>query len=153
MMRRSGIRTSAARPSSTRWWVWTSSLARAPRTQSNNSPTSSRTGWITPTLWRPSPPNRISSALLPKDFFPISGSRKAFQESQRIYALLGAADKISTAYDSGPHGTTQRQREAIYAWMRRWLKGESGEISPEPEYQTEYEEDLLCTWEGKRQAR
>ncbi len=83
------------------------------------------------------------------DFFPIAGSRKAFEESRRIYSLLGAEDKISTAYDSGPHGTTKRQREAIYAWMNRWLKGESGAISPEPPFQTEYEEDLLCTPTGQ----
>ncbi len=84
-----------------------------------------------------------------EDFFPIAGSRKTFQESRRIYALLGAEEKISTSYDSGPHGTTQRQREAIYAWMNRWLKGQNGEISPEPAIQTEYEEDLLCTPTGQ----
>ncbi len=84
-----------------------------------------------------------------EDFFPIAGSRKTFEESQRIYSLLGAAEKISTAYDSGPHGTTRKQREAIYAWMNRWLKGEKGEISPEPAFQTEYEQDLLCTSTGQ----
>jgi dienelactone hydrolase len=84
-----------------------------------------------------------------EDFFPISGSRKTFQESRRIYALLGAEEKISTSYDSGPHGTTKRQREAIYAWMNRWLKGQKGEIAPEPTFQTEFEEDLLCTPTGQ----
>jgi dienelactone hydrolase len=84
-----------------------------------------------------------------EDFFPIAGSRKAFLESQRIYSLLGAEDKISTSYDSGPHGTTQRQREAIYAWMNRWLKGQNAEVSPEPAFQTEYEQDMLCTPSGQ----
>jgi dienelactone hydrolase len=84
-----------------------------------------------------------------EDFFPIAGSRKTFQESQRIYSLLGAGEKISTSYDSGPHGTTQRQREAIYAWMNRWLKGQNGEISAEPAFQTEYEEELICTPTGQ----
>jgi hypothetical protein len=84
-----------------------------------------------------------------EDFFPIAGSRKTFQESQQIYALYGAADKISASYDTGPHGTTQRQREAIYAWMSRWLKGGDGEIHSEPAFQTEYEEDLLCTRTGQ----
>ncbi len=83
-----------------------------------------------------------------EDFFPIAGSRKTFEESRHIYSLLGAAEKISTAYDSGPHGTTQKQREAIYAWMNRWLKGLKGEVSPEPALQTEYELDLLCTPTG-----
>src|SRR5439155_26988851 len=35
--------------------------------------------------------------------------------------------------------------EAIYACMNRWLNGQNGEITPEPAFQTEYEEDLLCT--------
>ncbi len=83
------------------------------------------------------------------DFFPLAGSRKTFEESRRIYTLFGAADRIATAYDEGPHGTTRKQREAIYAWMTRWLKGGSGEILPEPVYQTEYEEDLLCTSTGQ----
>jgi dienelactone hydrolase len=83
------------------------------------------------------------------DYFPITGSRKTFEESRRIYSLFGAAGRIATAYDEGPHGTTRKQREAIYAWMARWLKGGSGEIVPEPSYQTEYEEDLLCTSTGQ----
>jgi cephalosporin-C deacetylase-like acetyl esterase len=84
-----------------------------------------------------------------EDFFPIAGSRKTFEESKRIYELFGAGDRIGIAYDSGPHGTTKKQREAIYAWMRRWLRGESGEISPEPAYETEYEDDLRCTPTGQ----
>lgn len=84
-----------------------------------------------------------------EDFFPIAGSRKAFAESRRIYSLLGAEEKISTSYDSGPHGTTQRQREAIYAWMNRWLKGQNANISPEPAFQTEYEQNMLCTPTGQ----
>ncbi len=84
-----------------------------------------------------------------EDFFPIAGSRKAFAESHRIYSLLGAEDRITTSYDAGPHGTTQKQRQAIYAWMNRWLKGGNGEIYPEPAFQTEYEEDMLCTKTGQ----
>jgi dienelactone hydrolase len=84
-----------------------------------------------------------------EDFFPIAGSRKAFEESRRIYSILGAPDKITTSYDAGPHGTTKHQREAIYAWMTRWLKSGKGEIYAEPAFQTEYEEDLLCTKTGQ----
>ena len=84
-----------------------------------------------------------------EDFFPIAGSRKAFAESRRIYELYGAGDRLATAYDTGPHNLTRKQREAVYAWMRRWLRGESSEITPEPAYQVEYEEDLLCTPTGQ----
>lgn len=84
-----------------------------------------------------------------EDFFPIAGARKAFEESQRIYSLFGAGDRISASVEPGPHGTPQRQREAIYAWMKRWLQDGSGELSAEPASQTEYEEDLLCTPTGQ----
>ena len=84
-----------------------------------------------------------------EDYFPIEGSRKTFEESTRIYALLGAPEKIAMSIDAGGHGTTKNQREAIYAWMDRWLKGGDGRIKPEPIFQTEYEEDLLCTPTGQ----
>ena len=84
-----------------------------------------------------------------EDFFPIAGARKAFEESRRIYGLFGAQDKIATAIEPGPHGTTKRQFEAIYAWMKRWLAGGTGEVLPEPAFETEYEEDLLCTPTGQ----
>jgi dienelactone hydrolase len=84
-----------------------------------------------------------------EDYFPIEGARKAYEESKRIYSLLGAADKVAMSIDAGPHGTTKRQREAIYAWMDRWLKNGDGQIKPEPVFQTEYEENLLCTSTGQ----
>jgi Acetyl xylan esterase (AXE1) len=84
-----------------------------------------------------------------EDFFPIEGSRKTFEESKRIYSLLGAAEKIATSIDAGGHGTTRRQREAIYAWMDRWLNDGPGNVKPEPVFQTEYEENLLCTRAGQ----
>ena len=33
--------------------------------------------------------------------------------------------------------------------MNRWLKGQNGDISPEPAFQTEYEENMLCTPSGE----
>jgi len=83
------------------------------------------------------------------DFFPIAGSRKALAESRRIYALFGAEDKVSSFVAPGGHGVPKSQREAIEAWMTRWLKDGTGTITPEPLFQTEYEEDLLCTKTGQ----
>jgi dienelactone hydrolase len=84
-----------------------------------------------------------------EDFFPIAGSRKTLAESKRIYALFGAEDKISSAVAPGGHGVRKSQREAIEAWMSRWLKGGTGAILPEPPFQTEYEQNLLCTRTGQ----
>ncbi len=83
-----------------------------------------------------------------EDFFPIAGSRKAFAESKRIYEMLGAADRISTFVAPGGHGVPPSQREAIEKWMSHWLK-DAPALSPEPSFQTEYEENLLCTPSGQ----
>lgn len=84
-----------------------------------------------------------------EDFFPIAGSRKTFDEAKRIWGLFGAEQRIATSYDGGPHGTTKKQREAIYAWMKRWLQDRPGPVEAEPQFQTEYEEDMLCTPTGQ----
>ena len=69
-----------------------------------------------------------------KDFFPIEGSRQAYREARRWYGLFGDPERISMFIGEGGHGTPRQTREAIYAWMIRWLKagkGEAGEIAVE----------------------
>ena len=124
-------------------------LGTGPQDAEQQFPDQLKSGLNHPDLVQAFAPKPYLICSTSEDFFPIAGSRKTFEESRRIYSLLGAGEKIATAYDSGPHGTTRRQREAIYAWMNRWLKGQNGEIAPEPAVQTEFEEDLLCTPTGQ----
>lgn len=57
-----------------------------------------------------------------QDFFPLEGARKTFAEMKRIYELYDAAVKVEWFHEPGGHGTPTASREAIYAWMKRWLK-------------------------------
>ena len=55
------------------------------------------------------------------DFFTPAGARQVFEEAQRWYRLYGAEDRIRWVVGPGGHGTPHVVREAIYAWMIRWL--------------------------------
>ena len=84
-----------------------------------------------------------------EDFFPLAGAKRAFEESKRIYALYGAAERIGWAVGPGGHGMPKVVREAVYGWMNRWLKdGPAGPLA-EPAFQTEYEEAVYCTPTGQ----
>ena len=61
-----------------------------------------------------------------EDFFPIEGSRLAYEEAQRWYRIYGAQEKIQRVVGPGGHGTPLVIREAIYEWMIRWLRDGDG---------------------------
>ncbi|HZT28606.1 MAG TPA: acetylxylan esterase [Bryobacteraceae bacterium] len=84
-----------------------------------------------------------------EDFFPLAGARRTFEEARRIYALFGTQDSIAWFHTGGGHGTPQPTREAIYGWMKRWLQDAPPGPSPEPAFQTEYEQDLSVTPTGQ----
>ena len=83
-----------------------------------------------------------------EDFFPLSGARQTYEEVKRLYALANAAGKIHWFYEPGPHGIAKAGREAVYAWMKRWLKNDLS-AAAEPPFTTEYEEDLNVTPTGQ----
>jgi dienelactone hydrolase len=41
---------------------------------------------------------------------------------RRLYALSGAEDRVHTLQFDAPHNFNRDSREAVYAWMARWLK-------------------------------
>jgi hypothetical protein len=84
-----------------------------------------------------------------EDFFPIEGARQTYEESRRIYGVLGAEDKIAWFVGPGGHGMRRDTREAIYAWMARWLKGQADARISEPEHKVEFDEDLYATATGR----
>ncbi|MDX1984743.1 MAG: acetylxylan esterase [Bryobacteraceae bacterium] len=83
-----------------------------------------------------------------QDFFPLEGARKSFEEMKRVYGLYDASGKIGWFHEPGGHGVPLASREAIYTWMKNWLKGEAGAVK-EPEFETEHEEDLNATQTGQ----
>ncbi len=84
-----------------------------------------------------------------EDFFPLSGARKTYQEARRMWALLGAPERIEWFHEPGGHGMPQATREAIYGWMKRWLADGPPGPAPEPPIRTEYEQALNVTPTGQ----
>jgi hypothetical protein len=66
------------------------------------------------------------------DFFPVAGVRHAFDEARHWYNRFGADDRIALAVGPGGHGTPIEVREAIYAWMIRWLNDGKGSPKESP---------------------
>jgi cephalosporin-C deacetylase-like acetyl esterase len=83
-----------------------------------------------------------------RDFFSISGARETFQEAKRVYALLGAAEKLEMMEADDGHGYSKPRRLAAYNWFSRWLKGVD-DHQPELEIQLATEEELRCTPTGQ----
>jgi cephalosporin-C deacetylase-like acetyl esterase len=61
------------------------------------------------------------------DFFTPAGVQPVYEEARRWYRLYGAEDRIQLFMGKGPHGTPLETREALYAWMIRWLKDGKGD--------------------------
>jgi cephalosporin-C deacetylase-like acetyl esterase len=83
-----------------------------------------------------------------EDFFPLAGAQRTLREVERIYEVLDARVKISQFVGPGGHGMRKDTREAIVAWMNRWLRGDSAEVT-EPAHLVEYDEDLQVTATGQ----
>ena len=67
-----------------------------------------------------------------EDYFTPEGARPVYEEARRWYGLYGAEERVQFFVGQGPHGTPKDSREAIYAWMTRWLKDGQGETADEP---------------------
>jgi dienelactone hydrolase len=53
--------------------------------------------------------------------FPMEGIEETVAAARRAYAAVGAADRLGTFYEPGPHEFSPAMREAAYAWLDRWL--------------------------------
>lgn len=68
-----------------------------------------------------------------RDMFSIQGARETAKEVSRIYQAYGRDDHFSMVEDDAPHASTQKNREALYAFFQRHLnnpgKPEDEEVS------------------------
>ncbi|MEP7365522.1 MAG: acetylxylan esterase [Acidobacteriota bacterium] len=67
-----------------------------------------------------------------EDYFTPDGARPVYEEARRWYRLYDAEDRVQFFVGNGPHGTPKESREAIYAWMIRWLKDGRGDATDQP---------------------
>lgn len=70
-------------------------------------------------------PRAVRIGAASRDFFPIEGTRRAFAELKRMYAILGVEEAADLFVSDGEHGYSQPLREAAYQWFHLWL-GEKG---------------------------
>jgi len=56
-----------------------------------------------------------------RDFFSIQGARETYEEVSRFYDISGKADAFSLIEDDHGHGSTQANREAMYAFFQKHL--------------------------------
>ncbi len=47
---------------------------------------------------------------------------------RRLYALVGAESRVHAVQFQAPHNYNRDSREAVYAWMARWLKNASADV-------------------------
>lgn len=65
--------------------------------------------------------------------FRIPGNRAIADYGRKLYAALGAADRVAYMEDEkDAHGYHKAKREAVAGFFLKWLKGE-GDGSPDPE--------------------
>ncbi len=60
------------------------------------------------------------------DFFPIAGTKMAYEEAAHWYRIFDAGERVKWVVGRGGHGTPLVVREAIYEWMIRWLNNGEG---------------------------
>src|SRR5471032_17952 len=78
----------------------------------------------------------------------IDSGSEEFQKLRRVYATLGAPDRISWFSSPLPHGLTYDMRMQIYNWFGRWLKGDLQPVAQEPETSPESDETLFVSPSG-----
>lgn len=64
--------------------------------------------------------------------FSVIGVRQVYNEARDWYRLYRAGTHISFEVAPGPHGFALSSRDALYAWMIRWLKDEQGDPHEQP---------------------
>lgn len=57
-----------------------------------------------------------------RDIFSIQGAKETEKEVSRIYKAYGKEESFSRVEDDAPHASTKKNREALYTFLRKYLK-------------------------------
>jgi len=82
-----------------------------------------------------------------RDFFSIQGARETYKEVKKAYKAFGKEDNFSMTEDDAPHDSTQKNREAMYAFFQKHLNQPGSAIDEVVEFLTE--EELKITETGQ----
>jgi cephalosporin-C deacetylase-like acetyl esterase len=83
-----------------------------------------------------------------KDFVPLDGTRRTYEEVKPIYEMLGVPENVGLVESDNIHKLDKNLREACYGWMLRHLAEEKTKPR-EPELRIQTEQDLWCTPTGR----
>ena len=94
----------------------------------------------------------IAALFAPKPLLLISATgdwtkntlEREYPAIRNIYSLLDAPDRVHAVRVDAEHNYNRESREAMYAWMARWLQGAAADVKrPERSFTPESPADLL----------
>jgi hypothetical protein len=94
----------------------------------------------------------IAATIAPRPLLMVSATGDWTSETleaeypavRRLYALVGATDRVEAVRFDAPHNYNKESREATYGWMARWLQGApAGVKRPEAAFTPPPLSDLL----------
>ena len=102
----------------------------------------------------PFAPKPLLVTVSDKDFFGtyspdyITGGWEEFQKLQKVYELLGHADRLAWSDSPLPHELAYDTRLKVYNWFERWLKGSEQPVEQEPPVAPEEDRTLWVAESG-----
>ncbi|MBK9169165.1 MAG: acetylxylan esterase [Bryobacterales bacterium] len=105
-------------------------------------------------LLYPMAPKPLCIQVSAKDFFGtyspsyMESGREEYAALERVYRVMGAADRIAWGETGLPHGMALDTRLAIYSWFTRWLQGRTSPVTAEPPTAPEEDRVLFATESG-----
>jgi hypothetical protein len=94
----------------------------------------------------------LAATIAPRPLLMVSATgdwtkntiEEEYPAVRAIYELLGAADRVHVERFDAPHNYHQQSREAVYAWMARWLQDAPADVRrPERSFSPGSPADLL----------
>jgi len=94
----------------------------------------------------------IAATIAPRPLLMVAATgdwtratlREEFPAMRRIYGLLDAATRVEAVQFEAPHNYNRDSREAVYAWMARWLQHAPADTKrPERSFTADPLPDLL----------
>ncbi len=81
----------------------------------------------------------IAATIAPRPLLMVSATgdwttntmKREYPAVRELYALRGAADRVHGVQFDAPHNYNRDSREAVYAWMARWLQGAPADVKRE----------------------
>ena len=81
----------------------------------------------------------IAATIAPRPLLMVSATgdwttntmKREYPAVRELYALRGAADRVHAVQFDAPHNYNRDSREAVYAWMARWLQGAPADVKRE----------------------